>query len=222
MFSVLVVEDDETINKMICAKLKQENFKTFQAFDGEEALNIMDREHIDLIICDIMMPNMDGYELTRELRSVHNTIPILMVTAKSQLEDMEKGFKAGTDDYMIKPINMKEMILRVNALLRRAQIANERKLVIGDAILDYDALTVKIGNQEFDIPQKEFYLLFKFLSNPNKIFTRLELMDEIWGMDSEVDERTIDSHIKKLRRKFENYSAFKITTIRGLGYKATH
>ena len=222
MFSVLVVEDDETINKMICAKLKQENFKTFQAFDGEEALNIMDREHIDLIICDIMMPNMDGYELTRELRSVHNTIPILMVTAKSQLEDMEKGFKAGTDDYMIKPINMKEMILRVNALLRRAHIANERKLVIGDAILDYDALTVKIGNQEFDIPQKEFYLLFKFLSNPNKIFTRLELMDEIWGMDSEVDERTIDSHIKKLRRKFENYSAFKITTIRGLGYKATH
>lgn len=222
MFSVLVVEDDETINKMICAKLKQENFKTFQAFDGEEALEIMDREHIDLIICDIMMPNMDGYELTRELRSVHNTIPILMVTAKSQLEDMEKGFKAGTDDYMIKPINMKEMILRVNALLRRAQIANEKKLVIGDAVLDYDALTVKIGNQEFDIPPKEFYLLFKLVSNPNKIFTRLELMDEIWGMDSEVDERTIDSHIKKLRRKFENYSAFKITTIRGLGYKATH
>jgi len=222
MFSVLVVEDDETINKMICAKLKQENFKTFQAFDGEEALNIMDREHIDLIICDIMMPNMDGYELTRELRSVHNTIPILMVTAKSQLEDMEKGFKAGTDDYMIKPINMKEMILRVNALLRRAQIANEKKLVIGDAVLDYDALTVKIKNQEFDIPPKEFYLLFKLVSNPNKIFTRLELMDEIWGMDSEVDERTIDSHIKKLRRKFENYSAFKITTIRGLGYKATH
>ena len=222
MFSVLVVEDDETINKMICAKLKQENFKTFQAFDGEEALNIMDREHIDLIVCDIMMPNMDGYELTRELRSVHNTIPILMVTAKSQLEDMEKGFKAGTDDYMIKPINMKEMILRVNALLRRAQIANEKKLVIGDAVLDYDALTVKIGNQEFDIPPKEFYLLFKLVSNPNKIFTRLELMDEIWGMDSEVDERTIDSHIKKLRRKFENYSAFKITTIRGLGYKATH
>lgn len=222
MFSVLVVEDDETINKMICAKLKQENFKTFQAFDGEEALNIMDREHIDLIICDIMMPNMDGYELTRELRSVHNTIPILMVTAKSQLEDMEKGFKAGTDDYMIKPINMKEMILRVNALLRRAQIANEKKLVIGDAVLDYDALTVKIGNDVFDIPPKEFYLLFKLVSNPNKIFTRLELMDEIWGMDSEVDERTIDSHIKKLRRKFENYSAFKITTIRGLGYKATH
>lgn len=222
MFSILVVEDDETINKMMCAKLKQENFKTFQAFDGEEALEIMDREHIDLIICDIMMPNMDGYELTRELRSVHNTIPILMVTAKSQLEDMEKGFKAGTDDYMVKPINMKEMILRVNALLRRAQITSEKKLVIGEAILDYDDLSVKIGNDVFDIPPKEFYLLFKLLSNPNKIFTRLELMDEIWGMDSEVDDRTIDSHIKKLRRKFENYSDFKIITIRGLGYKATY
>jgi Response regulators consisting of a CheY-like receiver domain and a winged-helix DNA-binding domain len=145
-----------------------------------------------------------------------------MVTAKSQLEDMEKGFKAGTDDYMIKPINMKEMILRVNALLRRAQIANEKKLVIGEAILDYDDLSVKIGKDVFDIPPKEFYLLFKLLSNPNKIFTRIELMDEIWGMDSEVDERTIDSHIKKLRRKFENYSDFKIITIRGLGYKATY
>jgi DNA-binding response OmpR family regulator len=145
-----------------------------------------------------------------------------MVTAKSQLEDMEKGFKAGTDDYMIKPINMKEMILRVNALLRRAQIANEKKLVIGEAIFDYDDLSVKIGNDVFYIPPKEFYLLFKLLSNPNKIFTRLELMDEIWGMDSEVDERTIDSHIKKLRRKFENYSDFKIITIRGLGYKATY
>jgi two-component system OmpR family response regulator len=222
MFSVLVVEDDETINKMMCAKLKQQNFKIFQSFDGEEALELMDREHIDLIICDIMMPNMDGYELTKELRSVHNTIPILMVTAKSQLEDMEKGFKAGTDDYMIKPINMKEMILRVNALLRRAKIANERKLVIGDAVLDYDALTVKIENEVFDIPPKEFYLLFKLLSNPNKIFTRLELMDEIWGMDSEADERNIDSHIKKLRRKFENCSIFKIITIRGLGYKATY
>ena len=169
-----------------------------------------------------MLFRSDGYELTRELRNVHNTIPILMITAKSQLEDMEKGFKAGTDDYMIKPINMKEMILRVNALLRRAQIANEKKLVIGEAIIDYDDLSVKIGNDVFDIPPKEFYLLFKLLSNPNKIFTRLELMDEIWGMDSEVDERTIDSHIKKLRRKFENYSDFKIITIRGLGYKATY
>ncbi|MDT8717339.1 response regulator transcription factor [Clostridium sp. 19966] len=222
MFTILVVEDDETLNKMICAKLKQEQFKAFSAFDGEEALTVMDEEHIDLIICDIMMPKMDGYELTRELRSFYKSIPILMVTAKAQMEDLEKGFKAGTDDYMVKPINMKELILRVNALLRRAQIANEKKLAIGNAVLDYNALTIRIGEESFDLPPKEFYLLFKLLSNPNKIFTRIELMDEIWGMDSEADDRTIDSHIKKLRRKFENYSDFKIITVRGLGYKAKY
>lgn len=221
MFTILIVEDDEVLNKMIKAKLRQEQFKVVSAFDGEEALIEMEKEHIDLVICDIMMPNMDGYELTSELREAYKTIPILMVTAKGQLEDMEKGFKVGTDDYMVKPINMKELVLRVNALLRRAQIASEKKLVVGSSVLDYDALTVKIGEESFELPPKEFYLLFKLLSNPNKIFTRLELLDEIWGMDSEVDDRTIDSHIKKLRRKFENYPDFKITTVRGLGYKAS-
>jgi DNA-binding response OmpR family regulator len=222
MFSILVVEDDETLNKMICAKLKQEKFKAFATFDGEEALHVMENEHIDLIICDIMMPNMDGYELTKELRNAAYTLPILMVTAKDQMEDLEKGFKVGTDDYMIKPINLKEMILRVMALLRRAKIANEKKIVIGDTVLDYDALTVNMENEDYDMPPKEFYLLFKLLSNPNKIFTRLELMDEIWGMDSEADERTVDSHIKKLRRKFENCQDFEIVTIRGLGYKSKY
>jgi DNA-binding response OmpR family regulator len=221
VFTILIVEDDEVLNKMIKAKLRQEQFKVVSAFDGEEALIEMEKEHIDLVICDIMMPNMDGYELTSELREAYKTIPILMVTAKGQLEDMEKGFKVGTDDYMVKPINMKELVLRVNALLRRAQIASEKKLVVGSGVLDYDALTVKIGEESFELPPKEFYLLFKLLSNPNKIFTRLELLDEIWGMDSEVDDRTIDSHIKKLRRKFENYPDFKITTVRGLGYKAS-
>lgn len=220
MFSVLVVEDDEILNKMICLKLKQEAYGTFAAFDGQQALDVLDREHIDLIISDIMMPNMDGYQLTRELRNAAYTIPILMVTAKNQMDDMEKGFMAGTDDYMIKPINMKEMVLRAKALLRRAQIANEKKLIIGGTILNYDALTIKTKEEEFDMPPKEFYLLFKLLSNPNKIFTRLDLMDEIWGMDSEVDDRTVDSHIKKLRRKFENSTDFEIITIRGLGYKA--
>ncbi|MBU3110289.1 response regulator transcription factor [Clostridium lacusfryxellense] len=220
MFSVLVVEDDEIINKMICVKLRQDAYRTFVAFDGVQALEVLDREHIDLIISDIMMPNMDGYKLTRALRNVGYTIPILMVTAKSQMDDMEKGFIAGTDDYMIKPINMKEMVLRVKALLRRAQIANEKKLVIGSTILDYDALTIKTKEEEFEMPPKEFYLLFKLLSNPNKIFTRQDLMDELWGMDTEVDDRTVDSHIKKLRRKFENTTDFHIITIRGLGYKA--
>ena len=220
MFSVLVVEDDEILNKMICIKLKQESYGTFEAFDGKQALDVLDREHIDLIISDIMMPNMDGYELTSELRNAAYTIPILMVTARSQMEDMEKGFQAGTDDYMIKPVNLKEMVLRVKALLRRSQIASEKKLVIGSTILDYDALTIKSKEGDFEMPPKEFYLLFKLLSYPNKIFTRQELMDEIWGMDSEVDDRTVDSHIKKIRRKFENCVDFEIVTIRGLGYKS--
>jgi len=173
-----------------------------------------------LIISDIMMPNMDGYELTKELRDAAYTIPILMITAKNQMEDMEKGFQAGTDDYMIKPVNLKEMVLRVKALLRRSQIANEKKLIIGGTVLDFDALSIKTKESDFEMPPKEFYLLFKLLSNPNKIFTRQELMDEIWGMDSEVDDRTVDSHIKKIRRKFEDCVDFEIITIRGLGYKS--
>jgi len=220
MFSILVVEDDEILNKMIGVKLRQETYRVFAAFDGTQALDVLDREHIDLIISDIMMPNMDGYELTRELRNAAYTIPILMVTAKNQIEDMEKGFQLGTDDYMIKPVNLKELALRVKALLRRSQIANEKKLVIGSTTLDYDALTIKTNEGDFEMPPKEFYLLFKLLSNPNKIFTRQELMDEIWGMDSEVDDRTVDSHIKKIRRKFEGCVDFEIITIRGLGYKS--
>ena len=220
MFAILVVEDDKTLNKMICAKLKQEAFHAFSAFDGEEAIKILDEEHIDLLISDIMMPNMNGYELVQELRHARYEVPVLMITAKDQIEDMEKGFTAGTDDYMIKPINMREMILRIKALLRRAQIANEKKIVIGNTILDYDALTVTTAEESIQLPPKEFFLLFKLLSNPNKIFTRLDLMDEIWGMETEVDERTVDSHIKKIRRKFENNPDFEIVTIRGLGYKA--
>ncbi len=222
MFSILVVEDDETLNKLICIKLKQENFKTFSAFDGEQALEILDQEYIDLVICDIMMPKINGYELTKELRDASYVQPILMVTAKDQLEDMEQGFRAGTDDYMIKPINLKEMVLRVNALLRRSKIANEKRLMVGKTVLDYSQMSIHIGNQEFELPPKEFYLLFLLLSNPNKIFTRLDILDEIWGMDSEVDERTVDSHIKKLRRRFEDCTDFEIITIRGLGYKAKY
>ena len=220
MFSILVVEDNENLNKMMSAKLKMETYNVFSAFNGEEALEVLDHEHIDLIISDVMMPGIDGYELTKTLRSANYTMPILMITAKNQIEDMEKGFVAGTDDYMIKPINMREMILRVNALLRRAKIANERRLILGNTILDYDSLTIIYDGEEYNMPPKEFYLIFKLLSSPNKIFTRMELMDEIWGMDTEIDDRTIDSHIKKLRRKFENCNDFEIITVRGLGYKA--
>lgn len=219
MFSILVVEDNESVNKLISAKLRIENYHVLSAFDGQEALEMLEHEHIDLIISDIMMPNVDGYELISALRSTGSNIPILIITAKDGMEDMERGFKVGTDDYMIKPVNMKEMVLRVRALLRRSQIANERKLKVGSAVLDYDILTITIDGTVYEMPPKEFYLIFKLLSNPNKIYTRLELLDEIWGMDSESDERTIDSHIKKLRRKFENYNEFEIVTVRGLGYK---
>ena len=220
MFSILVVEDDEILNKIICAKLKQEKFKVFNAFHGEEAVKIIESEHVDLIISDIMMPNMNGYELTRELRETNYKLPILMVTAKDELNDMEKGFMAGADDYMIKPINLKEMILRVNALLRRAQIINERKLLFKNTILDYDALTVTTDGEEYEMSPKQFYILFKLLSYPNKIFTRIDLVEEIWGIDSDTDERNVDANIKKIRRRFEDNNDFEIITVRGLGYKA--
>ncbi len=220
MFTILVAEDDTSLNKMICAKLAKEQFRAIPAFDGEEALEIMDKEHIDLVISDIMMPKMDGYEITKLLRSSKYYLPVLMITAKDQMEDMEKGFAAGTDDYMIKPINLKEMVLRVKALLRRAQLENKKHIMIGGTELDYAGLTVTVNGIVHEMPPKEFYLLFKLLNNPNKVFTRLELLDEIWGMGSDTDERNVDAHIKKLRKKFDETADFEIVTVRGLGYKA--
>lgn len=219
MFSILVVEDDAMLNKMICAKLKAQDYTVFQAYDGEEALDVLDKEYVDLIISDIMMPKMDGITLIKELREADYNMPVLIITAKDQMEDMEEGFKAGTDDYMVKPINLKEMVLRVQALLRRSQLANEKKLTLGTSVLDYDALTVTTDGTEVQLPPKEFYLLYKLVSNPNKIFTRLELLDEIWGMDTESDERNVDAHVKKLRKKFDGNPNFEIVTVRGLGYK---
>ncbi|MCR5176030.1 MAG: response regulator transcription factor [Anaerovibrio sp.] len=220
MRSILVVEDDQALNRMICAKLMKENYQAFSAFDGNEALAVMDREHIDLIISDVMMPNMDGITLTKELRRANYHLPILMITAKSQMEDMEKGFVAGTDDYMIKPINLREMLLRVGALLRRAKLINEKQLTISGTVLDYGELTVKSDGNTEHLPSKEFYLLFKLLNQPNKIFTRQELLDDIWGMDKDTDGRNVDAHVKKLRKRFADNSDFEIMTVRGLGYKA--
>jgi DNA-binding response OmpR family regulator len=220
MFSILVVEDSTNIRKLMTARLEKEGYVVFQAENGEIALEVLDSQHIDLIISDIMMPHMDGYELTKNLREAYFNMPILMVTAKESFEDKEKGFQVGTDDYMVKPINMNEMVLRVAALLRRAKISTEHKLNVGDVVLNYDTLTVTTKDSAYELPKKEFYLLFKLLSYPKQIFTRQQLMDEIWGMDIDIDERTVDSHIKKLRKKFEDIKEFKIITIRGLGYKA--
>lgn len=220
MFSILVAEDDTALNRMICVRLQQEHYRTFPAFDGKEALAVLDREHIDCIVSDVMMPRMDGYTLAQALREAKINIPILMITAKSQMEDMERGFRAGTDDYMVKPIHLRELLLRVQALLRRAQLVNQKRLTIRGTTLDYEALTVQTGDAIQHLPPKEFYLLFKLLNQPNRIFTRQELLDEIWGIATDTDSRNIDAHIKKLRRKFANNPDFAIQTVRGLGYKA--
>lgn len=219
MINILVVEDDVKLNKLFSTVLNRNNYRTYSAIDGSEALKILDSEHIDLIVSDIMMPNMDGYELTKALRDADYNLPILIITAKEDFKDKQKGFNIGIDDYMVKPINVNEMVLRVGALLRRAQIVNTRKIEMGNTTLDYDSLTAVVGDYEFLLPQKEFQLLYKLLSYPNKIFTRQQLMDEIWGMDSETDERTVDVHINRLRDRFKNSLDFKIVTIRGLGYK---
>lgn len=220
MLNILIVEDDMNLRKLMSATLKQNGYNPLIAEDGERALEVMDKEHIDLVISDIMMPNLDGYGLVKVLRDSGDNMPILMVTAKEMFEDKRKGFNVGADDYMVKPIDINEMMLRVGALLRRAKISNEHKLVIGNIILDYDSISVNKNGESITLPKKEFYLLFKLLSYPNVIFTRRQLLDEIWGMDNEVDERTVDVHIKRLRERYEDCEEFEIITVRGLGYKA--
>ena len=220
MFNILIVEDDKNTRKLMQTVLQQNEYNTLCASDGEEALAIFDKEHIDLMISDIMMPNVDGYELTDSLRSANFNLPVLTVTAKESFTDKQKGFLVGTDDYMVKPIDVNEMLLRVQALLRRSKIVNERKLEVGAVVINYDAFTISRENDKHTLPQKEFYLLYKLLSYPDIIFTRLQLMDEIWGMNSESDDRTVDVHIKRLRERFFNYPEFEIITVRGVGYKA--
>lgn len=220
MITILIVEDDKNTRKLMSAVLMQNGFKTFEAEDGMSALHLMEKYKIDLVVLDLMMPNMDGYELTQLLRLSWDNLPILMVTAKQEQEDKRKGFLVGTDDYMTKPVDEEEMILRIKALLRRAKIANEQKLTIGKVVLDYDSLTVSREDEVITIPQKEFYLLFKLLSYPNMIFTRIQLMDDIWGMESDTDDHTLNVHINRLRNRFRDWPEIEIVTVRGLGYKA--
>lgn len=208
------------MRKLICATLKQNGYSTFEAEDGEVGLDVLDTTHIDLIICDIMMPNMDGYEFTETLREGHCEIPIIIVTAKEQLEDKKKGFSIGADDYMVKPIDFEELILRIGAILRRSKIVNDHKITIGDTVLDYNSLSVTSNGECNTLPKKEFYLLFKLVSSPDTIFTRRQLLDEIWGMESMADERTVDVHIKRIRERYRDSNDFEIVTVRGLGYKA--
>lgn len=219
MFHILVVEDDIKLRSLFCTVLNRSGYLAVPAADGKEALGLLDTEYIDLIISDVMMPGMDGYELIRTLRGNGYTLPILIITAKERFEDKQEGFLAGTDDYMVKPIDVNEMVLRVGALLKRAKIATDRRILCGSTTLNYDALTVTVNGEETLLPQKEFYLLYKLMSYPNKIFTRQQLMDEIWGMDSTSDERTVDVHVNRLRERFRDCDDFLIMTVRGLGYK---
>mgnify|MGYP001695242379 FL=1 len=223
MFSILVAEDDHAIRTLITTKLRQENYSIYVAENGEEALSLMEKHQIDLLISDIMMPVMDGYALVKALRETKYTLPILMITAKSQLESLEEAFKLGVDDYMVKPIRLAELVLRVQALLRRAQLETEKVLHFEHTRLDYNALTLTDLERDevYQIPRKEFYLLYKLLSNPEKIFTRLDLLDDIWGMEEDLDERLVDACIKRVRQKFKENKDFEIVTIRGLGYKGT-
>lgn len=220
MFQILVVDDNKHTRRLFKAVLESENYTVFTAENGIDALCVMDEEHIDLVVLDIMMPEMDGYEFTKILRENQNNLPILMVSAKQLPEDKKKGFLVGTDDYMTKPVDEDEMLLRIKALLRRAKIVNERKIEIGQVVLDYDKLTVTRREETVELPQKEFLLLYKLLSYPGKIFTRIQLMDEIWGANSGTGWETVTVHIARLRKKFEDWEEFEIESVRGLGYKA--
>ena len=219
MFKIIVIEDDVNLNFLITKILSKNGYQVFQCYNANDAYEVLYEKYVDLIITDIMMPGIDGYEFTKSLREEKIDIPILMITAKEEFKDKVLGFSVGADDYLVKPINLEELLLRVGAILRRAKINNDHKVSIGQTVLDYDTFTVTTGDCVIELPQKEFNILFKLFSYPNQIFTRTKLMNEFWGMLSESDERTIDVHINRLREKFKDNPDFEIITVRGLGYK---
>ena len=219
MLKILIAEDDRELRQLFSHVLTRQGYTVTGVSNGQQALDAMDADYFDMVISDIMMPVMDGYELVRQLREVGNMTPVLMITAKDAFDDMRLGFQSGVDDYMIKPINVNEMVLRVGALLRRAQMIHERRQTIGETVLECDSLTVTTGGESAILPQKEFMLLYKMAAFPGKIFTRQQLMDEIWGYDTESDTHTVDVHIGRLRDRFRDSKDFKIVTIRGVGYK---
>ena len=219
MLKILIAEDDRELRRLFAHVLIKNGYTVKEVGNGQEALTATDNEYFDLIISDIMMPVMDGYELVRALREAGSTTPVLMITAKDAFDDMQKGFLSGTDDYMIKPINVNEMLLRVGALLRRAQMINERKITLGNTVIECDSFSVKDTRESIVLPQKEFMLLYKLASFPGRIFTRQQLMDDVWGYNSDSDTHTVDVHIGRLRDRFKDNKDFKIVTIRGVGYK---
>ena len=219
MFKILIAEDDSELRQLFSHVLIKNGYSVTGVCNGKEALDALDKGYYDLIISDIMMPEMDGYELVSSLRTAGYSIPVMMITAKDAFDDMRMGFVSGTDDYMVKPVNVNEMVLRVGALLRRAQMINDRRLVIGGTVMECDSLTVTWDGQSAVLPQMEFMLLYKMASCPGRIFTRQQLMDDIWGYDSDTDTHTVDVHIGRLRDRFRDSKDFKIITMRGVGYK---
>ena len=219
MLKILIAEDDRELRQLFSHVLIKHGYTVKGVGDGQEALNALENDYFDLIISDIMMPVLDGYEFVRRLRDSGSTTPVLMITAKVAFDDMRMGFMSGTDDYMVKPVNVNEMVLRVGALLRRAQMISDRRQVIGNTVMECDSLTVICDGESTVLPQKEFMLLYKMASFPGKIFTRQQLMDEIWGYDTESDTHTVDVHIGRLRERFRENKDFKIVTMRGVGYK---
>lgn len=220
MFKILVAEDDAELRDLFCTVLNENGYTSIGVSDGIEAFDKLDDTYVDLIISDVMMPRMDGYELTRSLRQAGYTTPVLMITARDSLADKREGFRAGTDDYMVKPIDVNEMLWRVEALLRRCQALNRRKARLGNTEFDCDTLTVTYEGAATELPQKEFFLLYKLISSPNRIFTRRQIMDDVWGLDSGADMHTLEVHISRLRERFKGNGDFEIVTVRGLGYKA--
>lgn len=220
MFNILAVEDDKNTRKLLTTILKNNGYNVLTATNGEEALDVLDHNHVDLMVIDVMMPVMDGYQLTQILRDGGSQTPMLMLSAKGNVADIKQGFLVGIDDYLTKPFDFEELLLRIKALLRRSKIVSEHKLTVGSVTLDYKSFTVTTPLWTEILPQKEFLLLFKLLSYPDVVFTRLQLMDEIWGMDAESDEHTVNVHINRLRTRFEGINDFEIVTVRGLGYKA--
>lgn len=219
MFNVLVVDDDKNTRSLMQAVLGKD-YNVFTAENGNAALAIMDEQYVDLVVVDIMMPGLDGYGFTSALRESDSEIPILMVSAKQLPDDRKEGFRVGIDDFMSKPIDNEELLLHVKALLRRARIVSEHKITVGNVVLDYDSFTVSRADETMELPQKEFLLLYKLLSYPDKIFTRIQLMDEIWGMNCDTGWETLTVHINRLRKRFEEWNEFEIISVRGLGYKA--
>lgn len=219
MFKILIVEDDTELSRLFQKVLIKNGYQVRVAVDGAQALEVLEKEYIDLMISDIMMPVMDGYELVSELRAAGYQLPVLMITAKSSFDDMRQGFLSGSDDYMVKPVNVNEMVLRVSALLRRAQMMNEHKIVIGSTELDYDAMTVTAGTDSQVLPKKEFLLLYKLAASRGRTFTKQQLMDDVWGYETEADPHTIEVHIGRIRERLKDNPDFEIVTMRGIGYK---